>query len=86
MRSLQIAKGDLWLYTQCGLVDIFGLGAATMVGTTLTSRLQVKTFDVFDGVQPGGVRLFGGRPQYLRMDSCGLQMVVVPANESIRVI
>jgi ligand-binding sensor domain-containing protein len=46
------SRGDLWLYTQCGLVDI--------AGTELQRwwrqpdiRVQARTFDAFDGVQPG---------------------------------
>jgi ligand-binding sensor domain-containing protein len=44
-------RGDLWLYTQCGLVEI--------TGTELQKWwehpdivLQVRVFDAFDGVQP----------------------------------
>jgi len=57
------SQGDLWLYSVWARRH-FGLGAATMVGHP-DITVQVKTFDVFDGVQPA-VRL-SGPPQYLRM-------------------
>ena len=46
------SQGDLWLYTQCGLVDISGSELQRWWGQP-DITVQVKTFDVFDGVQPG---------------------------------
>jgi len=46
------SQGDLWLYTQCGLVDISDSELQRWWGHP-DITVQVKTFDVFDGVQPG---------------------------------
>ena len=48
----------LWLYTQCGLVEIAGTEMQRWWGQP-DSTVQLKTFDVFDGVQPG-LAIFGG--------------------------
>jgi signal transduction histidine kinase/ligand-binding sensor domain-containing protein len=55
---IQDGQGALWLYTQCGLVEI----AETEMQRWWAQpdiRLQLKTFDAFDGVQPGRAP-FGG--------------------------
>jgi signal transduction histidine kinase/streptogramin lyase len=48
----------LWLYTQCGLVEIGGTEMQRWWGQP-DITVQLKTFDVFDGVQPG-LAIFGG--------------------------
>jgi len=46
------SQGDLWLYTQCGLVDISGTELQRWWGQP-DITMKVKTFDALDGVQPG---------------------------------
>ena len=46
------SQGDLWLYTQCGLVDIAVTELRRWWGQPDTT-VHVRTFDGFDGVQPG---------------------------------
>jgi signal transduction histidine kinase/ligand-binding sensor domain-containing protein len=48
----------LWLYTQCGLVEIASTEMQRWWGQP-DITVQRKTFDVFDGVQPG-LAIFGG--------------------------
>ena len=50
---IEDGQRNLWLYTQCGLVEIAGVEMQRWWGQT-DIRLQPKTFDAFDGVQPGG--------------------------------
>ena len=45
-------RGALWLYTQCGLVEIAGSEIQQWWGQP-DITVQLKAFDVFDGVQPG---------------------------------
>ncbi len=49
---IEDSQGDLWLYTQCGLVEIAGAEMQRWWQQADTT-LQVKTFDAFDGVQAG---------------------------------
>jgi len=49
---------SLWLYTQCGLVEIAGVEMQRWWGQP-DITLQLRTLDAFDGVQPGGAP-FGG--------------------------
>ncbi len=46
------SRGALWLYTQCGLVEITGTEMQRWWAQP-DNAVQVKTFDAFDGVQPG---------------------------------
>ena len=46
------SQGDLWLYTQCGLVDISDSELQRWWGQP-DITMKVKTFDALDGVQPG---------------------------------
>jgi signal transduction histidine kinase/ligand-binding sensor domain-containing protein len=48
----------LWLYTQCGLVEIAGTELQRWWGQP-DITVQLRTFDAFDGVQPGRAP-FGG--------------------------
>jgi signal transduction histidine kinase/ligand-binding sensor domain-containing protein len=45
-------QGDLWLYMQCGLVDVPSTELQKWFEHS-DSRLQLRVFDEFDGVQPG---------------------------------
>jgi ligand-binding sensor domain-containing protein len=45
-------RNTLWLYTQCGLVEIAGTEMQRW-WQHADITLQLKTFDAFDGVQPG---------------------------------
>ena len=49
---IEDSQRTLWLYTQCGLVEIAGTEMQRWWGQP-DIRLQLKTFDTFDGVQPG---------------------------------
>jgi signal transduction histidine kinase/streptogramin lyase len=49
---IEDSQGSLWLYTQCGLVEIAGTEMQRWWEQP-DIRLQLKTFDTFDGVQPG---------------------------------
>src|SRR6185295_3590764 len=51
-------QGDLWLYTQCGLVEIPD-GEMQKWWQQPDSRLETRVLDVFDGVQPGTPSAFG---------------------------
>jgi len=55
---IEDSQGALWLYTQCGLVEIAGAEMQRWWGQP-DMTVQVKTFDAFDGVQPGYAP-FGG--------------------------
>ena len=44
-------QGDLWLYMQCGLVQISGKNLEQWWGYP-DNRLEVKIYDAFDGAQP----------------------------------
>jgi ligand-binding sensor domain-containing protein len=55
---IEDSQGALWLYTQCGLVEIAGTEIQRWWGQP-DATLQLKTFDAFDGVQPGRAP-FGG--------------------------
>jgi hypothetical protein len=46
------SRGALWLYTQCGLVEITGTEMQRWWAQP-DNTVQVKTFDAFDGTQPG---------------------------------
>jgi signal transduction histidine kinase/ligand-binding sensor domain-containing protein len=46
------SRDDLWLYMQCGLVEIAGAEMKRWWGEPET-KVQLRTFDAFDGVQPG---------------------------------
>ncbi|HEY4051092.1 MAG TPA: two-component regulator propeller domain-containing protein [Acidobacteriaceae bacterium] len=45
-------QGDLWLYAQCGLVEIAGAELQRWWGQP-EARLKLRLFDTSDGVQPG---------------------------------
>jgi signal transduction histidine kinase/ligand-binding sensor domain-containing protein len=45
-------RGDLWLYAQCGLIEIADAELQRWWGRP-ESRLKMRVFDVSDGVQPG---------------------------------
>ncbi|HWO39013.1 MAG TPA: two-component regulator propeller domain-containing protein, partial [Candidatus Acidoferrum sp.] len=47
------SERGLWLYTQCGLVEIAGVEMQRWWGQP-DITLELRTFDAFDGVQPGG--------------------------------
>jgi signal transduction histidine kinase/ligand-binding sensor domain-containing protein len=51
-------QGDLWLYTECGLVEIAGSEMQRWWAQP-DITVQLRTFDSFDGVQPGRAP-FGG--------------------------
>ena len=51
-------QGALWLYMQCGLVQI-ARPELQRWWDRPDSRLQLRTYDTFDGVRPGAVRLSG---------------------------
>jgi signal transduction histidine kinase len=55
---IEDSQGALWLYTQCGLVEIAGTEMQRWWGQP-DITVQLKTFDAFDGVQPGRAP-FGG--------------------------
>jgi len=55
---IEDSRGALWLYTQCGLVEIAGTEMQRWWGRP-DLALQLKTFDAFDGVLPGRAP-FGG--------------------------
>jgi ligand-binding sensor domain-containing protein len=55
---IEDSQGALWLYTQCGLVEIAGTEMQRWWGQP-DITLQLKIFDAFDGVQPGRAP-FGG--------------------------
>jgi signal transduction histidine kinase len=50
---IEDTQRSLWLYTQCGLVEIAGGEMQRWWGQP-DITLQLRTFDAFDGVQPGG--------------------------------
>jgi signal transduction histidine kinase/ligand-binding sensor domain-containing protein len=50
---IEDSQRNLWLYTQCGLVEIAGVEMQRWWGQP-DITLQLRTFDAFDGVQPGG--------------------------------
>jgi signal transduction histidine kinase/ligand-binding sensor domain-containing protein len=45
--------GDLWISTSCGIVEIEKTELSRWWSES-ESKLRLRTFDVFDGVQPGG--------------------------------
>ena len=49
---IEDSERTLWLYTQCGLVEIAGTELQRWWANPDTT-VQLKTFDAFDGVQPG---------------------------------
>jgi signal transduction histidine kinase/ligand-binding sensor domain-containing protein len=49
---IEDSQGALWLYTQCGLVEIAGAEMQRWWQQP-DITLQLKTFDAFDGAQPG---------------------------------
>jgi signal transduction histidine kinase/ligand-binding sensor domain-containing protein len=49
---IEDSRRALWLYTQCGLVEIAGAEMQRWWGQPDTT-VHLKTFDAFDGVQPG---------------------------------
>jgi ligand-binding sensor domain-containing protein/signal transduction histidine kinase len=49
---IEDSQRALWLYTQCGLVEIAGTELQRWWGQP-DITLQLKAFDAFDGVQPG---------------------------------
>jgi signal transduction histidine kinase/ligand-binding sensor domain-containing protein len=50
---IEDSQRSLWLYTQCGLVEIAGVEMRRWWGQP-DIIVHVTTFDAFDGVQPGG--------------------------------
>ncbi len=50
---IEDSQRSLWLYTQCGLVEIAGAEMQRWWGQP-DITLQLRTLDAFDGVQPGG--------------------------------
>jgi hypothetical protein len=52
--------GALWLYTQCGLVQMAGPEIAEMVGND-AATLRMRVFDTFDGAQAGLADFPGSR-------------------------
>src|SRR6266851_4647644 len=50
---IEDSQRSLWLYTQCGLVEIAGTEMQRWWGQP-DIIVHVTTFDAFDGVQPGG--------------------------------
>ena len=55
---IEDSRRALWLYTQCGLVEIAGTEMQRWWGQS-DITVQLKTFDAFDGAQPGWAP-FGG--------------------------
>ncbi len=55
---IEDSHGDLWLYTQCGLVEITSTELQRW-WQQADVTLQLRIFDAFDGVQPGRAP-FGG--------------------------
>jgi ligand-binding sensor domain-containing protein len=55
---IEDSRRALWLYTQCGLVEIAGTEMQRWWGQS-DITVQIKTFDAFDGAQPGWAP-FGG--------------------------
>ena len=55
---IEDSQRSLWLYTQCGLVEIAGTEMQRWWRQP-DSTVHLKTFDAFDGVQPGNAP-FGG--------------------------
>jgi signal transduction histidine kinase/ligand-binding sensor domain-containing protein len=45
-------EGTLWLYTRCGLASITA-SQMKLWQSNPTAQIDVETFDIFDGVQPG---------------------------------
>jgi signal transduction histidine kinase/ligand-binding sensor domain-containing protein len=78
-------QGALWLYMQCGLVEI---AAAELQRwwTHPDMKMQLRTYDTFDGVEPGlapfqgAARSADGRLWFV--NDAGLQMLD-PANPSV---
>jgi signal transduction histidine kinase/ligand-binding sensor domain-containing protein len=50
---IEDSQRNIWLYTQCGLAEIAGVEMQRWWGQP-NITLQLRTFDAFDGVQPGG--------------------------------